>query len=68
MLSDNRAVAQILARRNSHFDPDIADAFMAIHDEFKAIARRFRDSDADMQRKAEVRMQVGVVPGADTTR
>mgnify|MGYP000158484625 CR=1 FL=1 len=67
-MSHEEAMAHILAGRNSHFDPDIADAFMAIHDEFKAIAGRFRDSEADMQRKADVRTQVGVVPGADTTR
>jgi putative two-component system response regulator len=30
----------------SHFDPDVVDAFLAIQDEFQAIARRFADAEA----------------------
>lgn len=48
-----RAVAIILAESAVHFDPQIVDAFMVVHGEFEAIARRFQDSDADMQKKIE---------------
>ena len=39
--------------RGNHFDPDIVDAFLAIHEQLRAIAVRFSDSDADLQHKAE---------------
>ena len=48
-----KAVTIIAEGRGTHFDPDIADAFMAIQDEFRAIAQRFADSDQDITRKAE---------------
>ncbi|HEX3861414.1 MAG TPA: two-component system response regulator [Stellaceae bacterium] len=34
--------------RGAHFDPDILDAFLAHTDEFKAIAERFADHDAEI--------------------
>ncbi len=37
------AVAFIAGARGSHFDPDIVDAFLKIHEEFDAIARRLPD-------------------------
>ena len=37
----------------SHFDPDIVDAFMHIHEEFKAIAERYADSDSELEQKAQ---------------
>lgn len=42
-----RAVEIIAAGRGCHFDPDVADAFLAIEDEFRAIARRFSDADRE---------------------
>jgi putative two-component system response regulator len=39
--------------RNSHFDPDVVDAYLVIQDQFKAIAARFVDSDIDLKKKAE---------------
>ena len=39
-----KAVAIIRARRGKHFDPDMVDAFLAIQDEFAAIAKRYPDS------------------------
>jgi putative two-component system response regulator len=39
--------------KGSHFDPDIVDAFVAIQDEFQAIAARFVDTDNDLEKKAE---------------
>lgn len=37
----------------SHFDPDIVDAFVHIHEEFKAIAERYADSDSELEQKAQ---------------
>jgi len=37
--------------KGTHFDPDMIDAFVAIQQEFIAIAQRFADSDADMEKK-----------------
>ncbi len=31
-----------------HFDPDVVDAFVAVIDEFKEIAARYRDNEADV--------------------
>ena len=42
------AVAIIEEGRGKHFDPDIADAFLAIHEDFQAIAMEYADSDADL--------------------
>ncbi|WP_028453793.1 response regulator [Chitinilyticum aquatile] len=46
------AVAIIVEGRGTHFDPDMVDAFVEIADEFRQIAIRFGDSDADMAEKA----------------
>lgn len=46
-----KAVAIMQAGREPDFDPDIADAFVALQDEFQKIAARFADSDADMADK-----------------
>lgn len=35
----------IVAGRGQHFDPDVVDAFLALEDEFRAIAARFADPD-----------------------
>jgi putative two-component system response regulator len=44
----DKAVEIIRAGRGSHFDPDIADAFLEIRDDFRAIAGRYTDSDAEV--------------------
>lgn len=49
----DKAAAIIVQGRGQHFDPDIVDAFVAVQDQFIAIAQRFADTDADLQRKAE---------------
>jgi response regulator RpfG family c-di-GMP phosphodiesterase len=49
----SKAVQIIEESRGTHFDPDVTDAFIALADEFKAIAARFADSDEEMARKAE---------------
>ncbi len=46
--------------KGSHFDPDIADAFLDIADEFQAIARRFADDPQMMQDKLR-RFEVALV-------
>ncbi|MBY0557630.1 MAG: two-component system response regulator [Burkholderiaceae bacterium] len=52
-MSHAQAVALIAAGRGSHFDPDVADAFMALQDQFQQIALRFVDSDHDLDSKRE---------------
>lgn len=47
-----KAVEIIREGRGTHFDPDLVDAFLALEDDFKAIARRFADSDDDLHAKA----------------
>ena len=39
--------------RGKHFDPDMVDAFLLIHQEFRAIAQRFVDTDADLAAKRQ---------------
>ena len=50
-MSHEAAVTIIQQGRASHFDPDVADAFVALQDEFKAIAEKFADSDVDLENK-----------------
>ncbi|MFI3217171.1 MAG: two-component system response regulator [Methylococcales bacterium] len=52
-MSHEQAVQLIIEGRGSHFDPDITDAFLALQDDFIAIAAKFWDSDADLAKKAE---------------
>ncbi len=48
-----QAMAIIAEGRGRHFDPDMVDAFLAIHEEFRAIALRFVDTHADLQAKRQ---------------
>jgi putative two-component system response regulator len=41
------AVAILRKGHGSHFDPDILDAFIELQDDFRAIARRFADSEIE---------------------
>jgi putative two-component system response regulator len=52
-MSHEKAVQIMIEGRGSHFDPDMLDAFLDIQEEFRSIARRFSDSDADMQKKKD---------------
>jgi putative two-component system response regulator len=52
-VSHSEAVGIIFQGRGSHFDPDMADAFIEMQDEFAAIAERFADTELDMQKKIE---------------
>jgi putative two-component system response regulator len=47
-----RAIELITEGRGKHFDPDIADAFLEIREEFRAIAKRFADTDGEIARQA----------------
>ena len=47
-----KAVLIIAGSRGTHFDPDIADAFLELSELFNDIALRFADSDEDMDKKA----------------
>lgn len=42
-LEESRGI--IVSGRGKHFDPDVVDAFIAIFDEFTAIAERYRDDE-----------------------
>lgn len=52
-----KAVSIISEGRGNHFDPDIVDAFLVIHEDFRRIAQQFGDSDIDMAKKAEYLQQ-----------
>jgi putative two-component system response regulator len=53
-MSHEQATQIIIAGRGQHFDPDVVDAFVALSEEFQAIAQRFADSDQDLMLKATV--------------
>jgi putative two-component system response regulator len=55
-----KAAAIIREGRGSHFDPDVADAFLALEGEFQLIAKRYADSDEDLQKKADYMQQAGL--------
>lgn len=48
-----RAVAIITEGRGSHFDPAVVDAFLVVQEDFRATAKRYADTDADMHQKIE---------------
>lgn len=51
-MSHEKAAAIITEGKGTHFDPDVADAFVELQEEFRAIAARFADSDENMAAKA----------------
>jgi putative two-component system response regulator len=61
-MSHEAAAAIIAEGRGSHFDPDVADAFLAIQDEFRAIAARYADSDETMAAKRADLARFGAGP------
>jgi putative two-component system response regulator len=46
-----RALALIQEGSGQHFDPDVVNAFLQIHERFHAIATEFADADEDLLRK-----------------
>ncbi len=59
-MSHEKAVQIVSEGKGSHFDSDVVEAFMQLTDTFRAIAARFADSDADMERKAKQLQQANV--------
>jgi putative two-component system response regulator len=47
----DKAEQIIIEGRGSHFDPDMVDAFVQVAVEFREIAQRYADSDADLHDK-----------------
>jgi putative two-component system response regulator len=47
------AVQVIQGASGQHFDPDVVDAFMQIHQQLYAIALTYADSHSDLERKAQ---------------
>jgi len=52
-MSHEAAVAIIIEGRGQHFDPDMVDAFLELQQEFIDIAKRYADSDNDMEQNRE---------------
>jgi putative two-component system response regulator len=48
-----KAVSIITESKGTHFDPDMVDAFLELQTEFRVIAARFADSDADIAKKID---------------
>ena len=55
-----QAVDIIKQTSGRHFDPDVVDAFLAIEENFRAIALTYGDSDADLLKKVEFMAAAGV--------
>jgi putative two-component system response regulator len=51
-MSHEQAIQIIVEGRGMHFDPDVVDAFLALSDEFQAVATKFADSVEDLEKKA----------------
>jgi putative two-component system response regulator len=49
-MSHEAAVKIIVDGRGQHFDPDMVDAFLEIQQQFVDIAKRYADSDHDMEK------------------
>jgi len=52
-LSHEKAAGIIVSERGQHFDPDVVDAFADLSRDFEAVARKFADTEQDMQNKIE---------------
>jgi len=58
-----KACGIMIEGRGTHFDPDVLDAFVAIHEEFRAIAAKFADADIDLSKKADyLAAAIGTTP------
>lgn len=59
-MTHEEAVLIMIEGRGTHFDADMFDAFIDIQEEFRAIARRFVDTDTDMSKKKDFLKQAGL--------
>ena len=50
-MAHEKAVQIIAEGKGAHFDPDMVDAFLQIHEEFHAIAKRFEDAGRGLEGK-----------------
>ncbi|WP_342246348.1 HD-GYP domain-containing protein [Pseudomonas sp. OTU5201] len=57
-----QAVEIIRQGRGTHFDPDVCDAFLSCHGQFRVIAERYADSDQDMARQLAALEQIAQEP------
>ncbi len=48
-----KAVSIIAEGKGTHFDPDMVDAFIETQGQFQEVAKRYADSDTDMEKKKE---------------
>jgi len=55
-----KAVTIIQQGRGQHFDPDLVDAFTVLQEEFRHIAERFADTDADLAQKKVLMEQLKI--------
>lgn len=51
-MSHEKATSILVEGRGNHFDPDILDAYLELQDDFRAIASRYVDSDAELLERA----------------
>ncbi|MNE00951.1 Cyclic di-GMP phosphodiesterase response regulator RpfG [compost metagenome] len=58
----DQAVEIMCQGQGTHFDPDICDAFLRNHEQFRAIAARYADSDQDMA-KQRAAMEMATAAG-----
>ena len=59
-MGHEKAMQIMIEGRGTHFDADMFDAFVEIQEEVRAIARRFVDSNADINKKKDSLTQTGV--------
>jgi len=52
-MSHEKAVGIICEGSGTHFDPDMVDAFKEIAAEFREIAKRYEDTDHDLEKHAK---------------
>jgi putative two-component system response regulator len=64
----DQASKVIVQGRGRHFDPDVVDAFLALGEVFQGIARRYADTDRDLERKAGLFAQAEEEPPSAASR
>lgn len=52
-MTHEQAVKIILEGKGTHFDPDIVDAFGAVHEQFQRIAQTYPNSEQDYRKKID---------------